>query len=259
MGTGGETFGVGTMNTIHMLLLAVSCCALAASAAGGRWLRRSGTPAQPLQMLGLIIGGALIIGNAACLLPGTPRWYSVAMVAATAAGLVWLTVTVAGERQPEAAPVFTPPAPPVTRYPTYAGYPMAGTPSAHPTSAHPASTYVTSYGAGPSTQTLRLIHGEGQSPPAAPNQQVFTPTLITNDDMHEAGPHGSRQAASNTVYVAANVDIYLSSDRNDRRRTPGTSVARRPGPDRLRRHLQLARVYHQPLQIEKRSDHSSLT
>ncbi len=242
------------MNTIHMLLLAVSCCALAASAAGGRWLRRSGAPAEPLQTLGMIIGTALIIGNAACLLPGTPRWYSVAMVAATAAGLVWLTVTVAGERRPEPTPVYTAATPPITRYPTYAGYPRSGA-----TSPSTVTTGTPPSGPSPSTQALRLIHGEGQSYPSTAGQHVFTPTVITNDGMHEAGPNGSRQAASNTVYVAANVDIYVSSDRSGRRRSTGTSLARHPGPDRLRRHLQLARAYHQPLQIEKRSDHSSLS
>lgn len=65
--------------SVHLILLALSCGALAASAAGGpfigitRDLRRA-------RQISILVSATLVTGNAVCLLPGTPAWYSAALV-----------------------------------------------------------------------------------------------------------------------------------------------------------------------------------
>lgn len=78
------------MTALHILLLACSAALVAAVTAGAENLRRAG---QDLPLMGGIVGGSLVLGNAACLLPSAPRWYQVAMVALTVAGIMWFLVS----------------------------------------------------------------------------------------------------------------------------------------------------------------------
>jgi len=80
------------MTALHLLLLTCSAVLAAAVTAGTDNLRRHG---EDLPIMGGIVGGALVLGNAACLLPSAPRWYQVAMVALTVAGIAWFLVIVA--------------------------------------------------------------------------------------------------------------------------------------------------------------------
>ncbi|WP_116111940.1 hypothetical protein [Austwickia chelonae] len=84
--------------SVHLLLLTLSCCALAAAAAGSP-LSGASVEEHRARQLTLLVASALVVGNAVCLLPETPAWYSVALVSLTAAGLVWSVVSLAGARR----------------------------------------------------------------------------------------------------------------------------------------------------------------
>lgn len=92
MGMGPVGEGSQQMS-LHLVLLTVSCCALAVSAAGSP-LAGLTADLRRAQRLSLMVAGALVIGNAACLLPDTPRWYSVLVTVLTGAGLVWSAMSV---------------------------------------------------------------------------------------------------------------------------------------------------------------------
>lgn len=87
--------------SIHLALLTLSCCALAAATAGSQ-LAGLTEDAVRAQQMALLVSGALVAGNAACLLPDTPAWYSAALVSLTCAGLVWLAVSLVAARRGEA-------------------------------------------------------------------------------------------------------------------------------------------------------------
>ena len=78
--------------SIHLLLLTLSVCALAASAAGDG-LAGITTDTRRARQMALLVTLTLSVGNAVCLLPDTPRWYSSALVALTFGGLVWVVVS----------------------------------------------------------------------------------------------------------------------------------------------------------------------
>lgn len=99
--------------SIHLVLLTLSCCALAAAAAGGQLAGLTEDSLRARQMA-LLVSGALVAGNAACLLPDTPGWYSAALVAHTFAGLVWLAVSTVAARSQRRRNVRTTVAPGVT-------------------------------------------------------------------------------------------------------------------------------------------------
>ncbi|GAB78785.1 hypothetical protein SAMN05421595_2439 [Austwickia chelonae] len=84
--------------SVHLLLLTSSCCALAAAAAGSP-LTGASVEEHRARQLTLLVASALVVGNAVCLLPETPAWYSAALVALTAAGLVWSVVSLVGARR----------------------------------------------------------------------------------------------------------------------------------------------------------------
>lgn len=89
--------------SVHLLLLTVSCCALAAAVAGAPLTER-GTKSLQAGRLALLVSGALVLGNAVCLLPGTPAWYSAGLIALTFSGLVWLAVAMIVAARPIAPP-----------------------------------------------------------------------------------------------------------------------------------------------------------
>lgn len=99
--------------SIHLVLLTLSCCALAAAAAGGQLAGLTEDSLRARQMA-LLVSGALVAGNAACLLPVTPGWYSAGLVALTFAGLVWLAVSTVAARSQRRRNVRTTVAPGVT-------------------------------------------------------------------------------------------------------------------------------------------------
>lgn len=80
------------MHSLHILLMTAGAVLVAVTAAGKANLRRRG---HDLPLTGQIIGGAAVVGNAACLLPTSPAWYRVAMISLTVAGIAWFLVSVA--------------------------------------------------------------------------------------------------------------------------------------------------------------------
>lgn len=84
--------------SIHLVLLTLSSCALAAAAAGGQLAGLTNDTVRARQ-IALPVTGALVVGNAVCLLPETPAWYSVALIALTFAGLTWLAVSTVAARR----------------------------------------------------------------------------------------------------------------------------------------------------------------
>lgn len=195
------------MNAVHIVLLALSCCCLAAGAAGGRWLSSRGTDVRTIQTMSAVIGTALAIGNAACLLPATPHWYSVAMVAATAAGLVWLAVSVASARQPQTVVMSRPAAQAVTE------------PQLPP--------------------ALRLVRGTAEP------VQPASGTVVTSEMIYDQGPAGARRTAGQGVYVAAHLGDYLPEHRNPRRRHAAPTAARHSNLESAAFRARLARAYAQ--------------
>ncbi len=75
--------------SIHAVLLAVSGCALFSALAGGPLAARTPQLRQ-MRRMALLISSALTVGNAACLLPDVPTWYSATLVTLTTVGLFWV-------------------------------------------------------------------------------------------------------------------------------------------------------------------------
>lgn len=75
--------------SIHAVLLVVSGCALLSAVAGGPLASRTPQLRQ-MRCMALLISGALTVGNAACLLPDVPTWYSATLVTMTTVGLFWV-------------------------------------------------------------------------------------------------------------------------------------------------------------------------
>ncbi len=84
--------------SIHAVLLAVSGCALLSAVAGGPLASRTPQLRQT-RLMALLISGALMVGNAACLLPDVPTWYSATLITLTTVGLFWvIAATLSAQR-----------------------------------------------------------------------------------------------------------------------------------------------------------------
>ncbi|MBW3086844.1 hypothetical protein KEM60_03073 [Austwickia sp. TVS 96-490-7B] len=91
--------------SVHLALLALSCAVLAATVAGGGLIGLN-SDSQRVRQVAVVIATALVVGNAVCLLPGAPQWYSVAVTALTAGGLAWAAMSWMVARR-SARPVVT--------------------------------------------------------------------------------------------------------------------------------------------------------
>lgn len=209
------------MSVVHLVCMALAGLAAAATVAAGPRLRRTSGGVQ-VQFVGLITATALVVGNAVCVLPGTPGWYSMVLITATAAGLGWLVTTLAGAmnrwaRQRPAASVVVP-----------------GTLVA-PTPAQPLAT----------VHELRPV----------PTRATCGPELVTAQDLYDAGPAGSRAASSSTVYVATNLPAYVAPSPIERRNRPLRAHTRRDPAEAMRR-LRVAQAYNHTPARESRVRHS---
>ncbi|GAB49345.1 hypothetical protein [Mobilicoccus pelagius] len=217
------------MTALHLLLLTCSAVLAAAVTAGTDNLRRHG---EDLPIMGGIVGGALVLGNAACLLPSAPRWYQVAMVALTVAGIAWLLVTVASavrattrDERAEAA-----------SRDIYAGR-LPGEP------VRPHLRVVRSTATDTATDT-------GESAPApAPAARA---DLTVEDDLSEhpgatqatfdAAAPAEARFTTGVTYVAADIDAYI--DARGTRRAHGRHVPRNHSSmDPTERFLRLTEAY----------------
>ncbi|GMA41487.1 hypothetical protein [Mobilicoccus caccae] len=196
------------MDTIHISLLAASAVLVAATAAGDAGLRRRG---RDLPLIGYIIGGALVVGNAACLLPTAPRWYQVVMLSLSLAGFVWFFISVASatERSTEAQ--------------TASRDIYAGLMPTRPTPPRPA---------------LRVVQATVVD---APDRTIADTPTATQETFAAHSPAGSR-ATTGSTYVAADIGTYI--DARGTRRTHGRHVARtHDRTDPTERFLRLADAY----------------
>lgn len=200
------------MNAAHMVFLVFAAMAGAATVVTGPLLRRTSGSVR-LQLVGLITATALVVGNAVCVLPGTPAWYSTVVIVATAAGLSWLVTTMVGalglaKRQgAEGSPVIrgtvVPPAP---------------------------------------ARPLATVHRLTD----ARTRAASGPKVVTARDLHDVGPEGSRVASSSTVYVARDLDTYVPLSPIARRNR--ALRGQRRDPVEAMRRLRVAQAYnHTPV------------
>ncbi len=213
------------MSVLHVVFMALAGGAFAATAAAGPSLRRTSGGVQ-LQFVGLVLAAALVVGNAVCALPGTPGWYSMVLVMATAAGLGWLATalletTRGAARQAPTGSVVVP-----------GTLVNAGTPEAV---GEPLAT----------VHQLRPAYARAQS----------GPELVTAQDLHEAGPLGSRAASSSTVYVATNLGAYVPESPLERRNRALRRQQRRDPAEAMRR-LRVAQAYNHTPAREGRVRHT---
>lgn len=196
------------MDTIHLSLLAASAVLVAATAAGNAGLSRRG---RDLPLIGYIIGGALVVGNAACLLPTAPRWYSVVMLTVSLAGFAWFFVSVASAGRPDQDALRASQDVYAGRVPT------------RPIPTRPA---------------LRVVQATVVDEPVA---RTTTPKRATQETFAAHSPAGSTAAAGST-YVAANIGDYI--DARGTQRAHGRFVARtHTRMDPTERFLRLADAY----------------
>jgi len=221
------------MTALHILLLTCSAALVAAVTAGAQNLRGHG---QDLPLMGGIVGGALVLGNAACLLPSAPRWYQVAMVALTVAGIMWFLVTAASavrqgsrdERAEDAARDI------------YAGR-LPGAPVRPALRVVPgaASTPAQARTASSAAPRAHLTTVPARTAPAP----VFTQDrpVATQATFDAAAPAAARFTTGPT-YVAAHIDAYV--DARGTRRAHGVHVPRSHSTmDPTERFLRLADAY----------------
>ncbi|WP_312720845.1 hypothetical protein [Mobilicoccus sp.] len=195
------------MTALHIVLLACSAGLVAAVVAGQQNLARRGAD---LPLMGGIVGGALVLGNAACLLPTAPRWYQVAMVALTAAGFVWYLVSVASASR-ETAPA--------------AGVGVSGRDHLRTV---PALRATSATGAGSSSRTT-----------GASDERLAARPVATQATFASAGP---APFTTGQTYVAAHIDAYV--DARGTRRAHGRFVPRsHSAEDPTARFLRLAEAY----------------
>ncbi|MDO5626920.1 MAG: hypothetical protein Q4G43_01240 [Mobilicoccus sp.] len=189
------------MFAVHIALLAASAALVAATAAGHANLRRR---EETLPTIGYVIGGALMVGNAASLLPSTPHWYSVAMITFTVAGYVWYLISIASTTQAETEATFA-----------------------------SREIYSGRVPARPERPALRVVHATVVEEPerVTATQETFAATAPATST-----------APTGTTYVARDIDAYVDARRT--RRAHGRFVARRHDhTDPTERFLRLAEAY----------------
>lgn len=213
------------MDMLHLSLLAASAALVAGTTAGGALLRQR---QKDLPLLGHITGGALVVGNAACLLPSTPAWYSAAMVAFTVAGFVWFAVSV----------VTATPSPATVDARLASRDIYDGRLPARPVPARPAlrvvEARVVQPDDGADIEDAEIVD-EARATMATPR------TAATQQTFHEYGPTGGHRATGSTV-VATDIGRYVDTRRT--RRAHGTHVRRsHTDMDPTTRFLRLAEAY----------------
>lgn len=214
------------MVSIHAVLLVVSLGALAAPMLAGRRLgQRTGHVGPSVSLA--VTGGALAVGNAVCLLPGAPRWYSMLVVVLSVAALVVLLAALSrsgrsghstGAARPHARRQVAP-----RHVPLYA--------VASPTDAPRDAVVVED---GPFDNVVSIIRD-------TPEHER---RIVTAPMMHAAGPAASHTTVGQGTYVAAHLEDYLPD--GSRRRTRGEFRARSHTPatsDAAAMRLRVVRAY----------------
>lgn len=206
------------MGGLHVVLAVLAGGAFAAISAAGPTLRRALQGAQR-QFVALVTAAALVVGNVVCALPGAPEWYSALLLIATGTAFGWFAVTLLQVNRG------------ASRRPIGQSAPVIGRimPSV------------------PDTQPLATVH-------QLPHCPADVPSMVTAQDIHDAGPLGSRSASSPTVYVATNLDAYLPQDgqRHGRR----AAHARHRDPAATLRRLRVAQAYNHTPARESRVRHT---
>ncbi len=78
--------------SIHAVLLAMSVCAVISTGAS-RPFAKQPADQQQARLTAFVLSLGLSVGNAACLLPDVPAWYSLTVVTLTTAGLFWVVAS----------------------------------------------------------------------------------------------------------------------------------------------------------------------
>ena len=221
-----RTTGGTTMTALHILLLACAAGLLAAVAAGHESLRRL---ERELPLMGGIVGGALVLGNAACLLPSAPRWYQVTMVALTVAGIVWFLISAAtaarnGGCDHDLVPV-------TARVP--GGRTLGGA------DLRPARPRLQIVPSGTTPAPGLSCDATGATPRVGRRRTEGEAPVATQETFAAAGPS---RFATGPTYVAARIDTYVDARRT--RVAHGTHVRRSHSTmDPTERFLRLAEAY----------------
>lgn len=191
------------MSALHLGLLAASVSLLGITAAASEPMRRR---EASLPALGYVTGTGLTVGNAACLLPSTPPWYSALLVALSVAGVLWFVASIVSARPSEIQ--FRSGAPKgdegMVRRPV----------------------------------TLHVV--------AEPTPQAIEPPrtehVATQQTFAAASPSQGWAAAGQGSYVAAHIERYVDG-RGSRRAHGSYGPRRRNGEDPTARFLKLSRAY----------------
>lgn len=248
--------------SIHLVLLVSSCCAFAAAAAGGQLGGLTADTARARQMA-MLVSASLMLGNAACLLPDTPAWYSVAVVALTFGGLVWLAVSMLAAVRGRAAHAATPyvvarPAAAATRLATPRSdlhaviSPVATDAPAQLPAAATARPHLAVLPGG-------LARPEAAQRPAAAAYPVVEATVTGPAPSHGRATTDAPYLSERSLLTRADLDTigspaaraqnvqiarYVGREATKERRAPGSAFpARVPSPDLQRMRAQLRAVY----------------
>lgn len=200
------------MHTLHLALLAASVGCLVVTAVAGPALARIDAH---LPMLGVVVGGALALGNAASLLPEVPAWYSATLVVATIAGVAWLASSVAATR----------------------GRRGAGAREAAATTVGGITPTSVAHGPALALVPVAVTGPVRTGTPERPDVHVVTPATF-----QAQGPSDGWATTGQDPYVAAHIERYV--DARATRRAHGSHGPRRhDGTDPTARFLALARAY----------------
>lgn len=183
------------MDAVHVMSTGLITGAFAAVTVGGRRadLALGGRTGR---LLTLLVVGALVLGNLVSLLPGAPRWYSLAVTALTAAAAVWLASRYIRTRV--ADPAIT----------------VVGAPAARATAPRPARpgrlapVPAPLYAATDTGPVDAEVVDDAALAPVVSIVRDHAVTTVTADDLHALGPVGSRTTVGSAVYVAADIAHY---------------------------------------------------
>ncbi|WP_168582687.1 hypothetical protein [Gephyromycinifex aptenodytis] len=198
------------MSALHLGLLAASVSLVGITAATSESLRRR---ESTLPALGYVVGTGLSVGNAACLLPSTPLWYSALLVPLSVAGMLWFLASVASARPSRLRTAH----------------------SVHTTGNVPTVVQ----GSVRKPVPLHVVRDTSPQPAIEPPRE---PVSATQQTFAEAGPAHGWAAAGQGPYVAAHIERYVDA-RGTRRAHGSYGPRRHTGEDPTARFLKLARAY----------------
>ena len=202
------------MQALHIVLLATTALAFFAAAAPGS---RVGSGSEHGRLITLVVSGAVVVGNAASLMPGTPGWYARAMIVLTFGVVAWalVSLTARGARGARRETVVLQVRREATRRGPAGGGPrVIHQPQARRVVVEPTSAPETGRAQGRGhlylvrdTEIIDAEIVEGETPQGNA-EPVASARIATQATFDAAGPRGAGRVRGET-YVAAHLGDYL--------------------------------------------------